>query len=64
MVIEQLEFSGGKVTMSSGKTSQAVGYTVKDGTFSIHTDFGDFSYSCEVGEDGTLTIDGVRYRPE
>ena len=50
--------------MSSGKTSQAVGYTVKDGTFSIHTDFGDFSYSCEVGEDGTLTIDGVRYRPE
>ena len=64
MVIEHLEFNGGKVTMSSGKTSQTVGYTMKDGTFSIHTDFGDFSYACETEEDGTLIIDGVRYRPE
>lgn len=64
MVIEHLEFAGGKVTMSSGKTSQTVDYTMKDGTFSIHTDFGNFSYACEAEEDGILIIDGVQYRPE
>lgn len=64
MVIERLEFSGGKVTMSSGSTAQTVDYTLKDGTFSIHTDFGSFSYGCSQEEDGALIIDGVRYRPE
>ena len=64
MVIEHLEFNGGKVTMSSGSTAQTVDYTLKDGTFSIHTDFGDFSYACNQEEDGTLIIDNVRYRPE
>lgn len=64
MVIEHLEFSGNKVTMSSGKTAQTVTYTMKDGKFSIHTDYGDFSYACELKEDGTLIIDGVQYRPE
>lgn len=64
MVIEHLEFSGGKVTMSSGSTAQTVDYTMKDGTFTIHTDFGDFSYACRLEDDGSLEIDGVLYRPE
>ena len=63
-VIEALEFSGGKVTMSSGNTVQTVDYKMENGTFSIHTKFGDFSYSCSQEEDGSLIIDGVRYRPE
>ena len=64
MVTETLSFADGKVTMSSGDTSQTVAYDLKDGKFTIHTSFGDFSYSCEKQEDGSLVIDGVQYRPE
>ncbi len=64
MVIEHLEFSGSRVTMSSGSTAQTVDYTMKDGKFSIHTDYGDFSYEYTLEDNGILVIDGVQYRPE
>lgn len=62
MVIKSLEFSGDKVTMISGDTKQTVNYTLDEDTFTIRTKFGDFSYACEVRDDGTLVIDGVDYR--
>lgn len=63
-VIEHLEFNGDKVTMSSGNTAQTVKYTIDKDKFTIQTDYGNFTYSYAQEEDGTLVIDGVRYRPE
>lgn len=63
-VIENLEFSGGKVTMFSGSIVQTVDYKIENGKFSINTEFGDFSFNYSEEEDGSLVIDGVRYRPE
>lgn len=63
-VIENLEFSGGKVTMSSGSVVQTVDYRMENGKLSISTEFGDFSFSCSQEKDGSLVIDGVLYRPE
>ena len=62
MVTESLEFDGDTVTMISGETRQSVKYAMKDGKFTIKTRFGDFSYACELRENGDLLIDGVTYR--
>jgi len=64
MVIEQLTFEKKQVTMISGSTQQTVDYEIKDGTFTIKTRFGNFSYDCLVRDDGTLVIDGVDYRKQ
>lgn len=62
MVTESLVFDGDTVTMISGETRQSVKYTMKGGQFTIKTRFGDFSYACELRENGDLLIDGVTYR--
>ena len=60
-VIQELVFDGAKVTMISGSISQTVDYTIQDGTFTINTKYGSFSYAYEEKTDGTLVIDGVDY---
>ncbi len=64
MVIKELTFSNGKVTMISGDVQQTVSYRLQGDTFTIVTDYGDFSYDYALREDGTLVIDGVDYRKQ
>lgn len=60
-VIKELVFEKDQVTMISGNIRQTVKYELKDGKFTILTEFGNFSYQYAEAEDGTLTIDGVHY---
>ena len=62
MVIKELSFSNGEVTMISGDVQQTVPYRLHGDTFTIVTDYGEFSYDYAQREDGTLVIDGVDYR--
>ena len=64
MVIKELAFSNGEVTMISGDVQQTVSYRLQGDTFTIVTDYGDFSYDYALREDGTLVIDGVDYRKQ
>lgn len=64
MVTETIAFEGGRVTMTSGKTSQTVDYEIRDDRLRLKTRFGDFEYDYKKLDDGTLVIDGVKYRPE
>lgn len=61
MVIEQVAFSGNKVTMISGDVQQTVDYKIKDGEFTLLTKFGNFSYAFEQKDASTITIDSVDY---
>lgn len=64
MVIEELNFSGDKVTMSSGDVSQTVRYKLEGDSLSLLTDYGTFTFACEQKADGTLVIDGVDYKKQ
>ena len=61
-VTQELAFDGQNVTMISGSVQQTVKYTMKDGKFTIHTKFGEFSYDCQTKDNGDLVIDGVTYK--
>ena len=50
--------------MISGDVQQTVSYRLQGDTFTIVTDYGDFSYDYALREDGTLVIDGVDYRKQ
>lgn len=61
MVIQEVTFTGNKVTMISGDVQQTVDYQIKDGTLTLLTRFGDFSYAYEQKDEKTITIDSVDY---
>ncbi len=61
MVIKELVFEGGQVTMVSGNVQQKVKYKIEGNRFTIMTKFGDFSYRFEPGE-SQFTLDGVVYQ--
>lgn len=61
MVIQEVAFEGNKVTMISGDVQQTVDYRIADGTLTLLTKFGDFSYDFAQKDDRTITIDAVDY---
>jgi len=62
MVIRDLDFAGNSVTMVSGEVRQTVPYTVADGTLTLKTAYGDFSFVFTQNADGSLLIDGGTYQ--
>ena len=47
--------------MISGDVQQTVDYRIADGTLTLLTKFGDFSYDFAQKDDRTITIDAVDY---
>lgn len=60
-VIQELHFEGDQVTLISGNVRQQVTYRIEGNTFTMITDFGNFSYEITInGEE--IILDGVVYQ--
>lgn len=61
LVIQEVSFHDGQVTMISGDVQQTVDYRIKDGKLTLLTKFGDFSYDFAQKDAQTITIDALDY---
>lgn len=59
-VVKEINFTADTLTMRSETAVQTVEYELRDGTLTIFTDYGDFSYDIEQKED-RIILDEQEY---